>query len=53
MALDCLAVAREASTLLGGGAGGAADFAQGGGPKVDGVDDALAAAVSRIREILG
>jgi len=51
--LDCLEVARAASARVGGGAGGAPDFAQGGGPNLDGIDAALAEAVSRIRAALG
>jgi alanyl-tRNA synthetase len=53
VSLDCLPISRAAASVLGGGGGGAPDFAQGGGPKVDRVEDALAAAVSKIREILG
>ena len=53
VSLDCLAVAKEAAQLLGGGAGGPQDFAQGGGPKVDAVDAALDAAVAKIRENVG
>ncbi len=51
--LDCLNVARGAAALLGGGGGGAPDFAQGGGAKVDGIEAALASAISAIRESLG
>jgi len=53
VALDCLPIARAAASRLGGGGGGAPDFAQGGGPNVGLVDEALAAAVSKIREALG
>ncbi|TLZ52178.1 MAG: alanine--tRNA ligase [Methanobacteriota archaeon] len=53
VALDCLAIARTAAAELGGGGGGAADFAQGGGPNVDRVGEALATAVSNIRDALG
>ena len=51
--VDCLAIAREAASLLGGGAGGAADFAQGGGTKVEGVDAAFGAAIAAVRDSLG
>ena len=53
IAVDCLPIARAAASLLGGGSGGAADFAQGGGSKVEAADDALAAAVAKLREALG
>ena len=36
-------LAKTASQILGGGGGGKADFAQGGGSKVDAIDEAIAA----------
>jgi len=53
VSLDCLSIARDAASLLGGGAGGASDFAQGGGTKLEGVDAALDAAITAVRRSLG
>ena len=52
VALDCLPIARKAASLVGGGAGGASDFAQGGGTKLDAVDTALDSAVAAVRNAL-
>lgn len=41
---DCGKLASEISRILGGGGGGRADFGQGGGPKREAVDEALAQA---------
>jgi alanyl-tRNA synthetase len=53
VSIDCLPIARDAASLLGGGAGGASDFAQGGGTKLGGVEPALNAAVTAVRRALG
>lgn len=53
VALDCLPIAHEAASLVGGGAGGASDFSQGGGTKLDAVEAALDSAVSAVRNSLG
>ncbi len=52
VALDALAVAREAARPVGGGAGGKPDFAQGGGTNVERAQDALDIAVARVRSLL-
>ncbi len=39
--LDAGEIVREASAVLGGGGGGSANFAQGGGPKKEQIDEAL------------
>ena len=50
--VDCGALVREMSAILGGGGGGGRGFAQGGGPKVDQLDAALKAGVAGVREAL-
>lgn len=52
VALDASRVVREAAAMLGGKGGGKPDFAQGGGPKVGKLPDALRKAESMIREML-
>ncbi|MFB6077463.1 MAG: alanine--tRNA ligase [Halarchaeum sp.] len=44
-------VVSELAALVGGGGGGPADFAQGGGPDAEKVDDALDAAPDVLREV--
>jgi len=45
-------VVGDLAARVGGGGGGPADFAQGGGPDVDALDDALAAAPDVLRGVL-
>ncbi len=45
-------VVGDLAVRVGGGGGGPADFAQGGGPDVDALDDALAAAPDVLRGVL-
>ncbi len=45
-------VVGELASKVGGGGGGPADFAQGGGPNVDDLDDALEDAPEVLRQIL-
>jgi alanyl-tRNA synthetase len=49
MAFDMGALLKEALTKLGGRGGGSKDMAQGGAPKVDGLDAVLEDAASRVR----
>jgi alanyl-tRNA synthetase len=51
-AVDAGALVRTMASLLGGGGGGNRSFAQGGGPKVEEVDAALAAGVDAARAAL-
>ena len=46
------AVVSELASRVGGGGGGPPDFAQGGGPDVDALDDALAEAPDVLRRVL-
>lgn len=46
---DIPALVRDAAALLGGRGGGRGDLAQGGGDRVERLDDALALAASRVR----
>ena len=50
--VDAGALVRELAGLLGGGGGGGRGFAQGGGPKVDRIPEALETASCRVREAL-
>jgi alanyl-tRNA synthetase len=50
VAIDAGAVISELARKVGGGGGGPPDFAQGGGPDVDALDDALAEAPAVLRE---
>jgi alanyl-tRNA synthetase len=50
VAIDAGAVISELARKVGGGGGGPPDFAQGGGPDVDALDDALADAPDVLRE---
>ncbi len=50
--LDVSPFVKEAAALLGGKGGGKPDFAQGGGPEVDKMPDALRKAASMIRQAL-
>lgn len=50
--IDCVAVLRPAAELVGGRGGGRADFAQGGGPDVGRIEDALEAAKEGARKAL-
>jgi len=49
--VDAGAVVGELAERVGGGGGGPPDFAQGGGPDVDSLDDALAAAPDVLRQV--
>jgi len=51
-AIDAGAVIRTVARALGGGGGGGKPFAQGGGPKVDRLDEALEAGLLVLREAL-
>ncbi|UCD92900.1 MAG: alanine--tRNA ligase [Methanobacteriota archaeon] len=51
--LDSLEVARKASELLGGSAGGGPDFAQGGGPHAEEVKKAVEIALNEVKALLG
>jgi alanyl-tRNA synthetase len=51
-AIDAGALIRTVSGVLGGGGGGGKAFAQGGGPRVDKLDEALAAGRKAIHEAL-
>jgi len=51
--LDAGEIVREASAVLGGGGGGSANFAQGGGPKKDQIDEALRSGANIVRSTLG
>ena len=44
-------VVGELASMVGGGGGGPPDFAQGGGPETDNLDDALAAAPDVLKEV--
>ena len=50
--VDAGEVVGELAGRVGGGGGGPADFAQGGGPDVDALDDALADASTVLRQVL-
>ncbi len=50
--LDVTPVVSEAASLLGGRGGGKPDFAQGGGPRVEKLEDALVKAASQIKALL-
>ncbi len=50
--LDCGPIARDVSPLIGGSGGGKADFAQGGGPKPERVEEAVEAARKSVKAIL-
>ncbi|MFQ6106562.1 MAG: alanine--tRNA ligase [Thermoplasmata archaeon] len=50
--LDCGAIAREASKLIGGSGGGKPDFAQGGGPKSEGLHEAIEVAKEGVKSVL-
>jgi alanyl-tRNA synthetase len=45
-------VVGELAAKVGGGGGGPPDFAQGGGPEVDRLDEALAEAPDVVRNVL-
>ncbi len=49
--VDAGAIVGELSAKVGGGGGGPADFAQGGGPEVDKLDEALEAAPSLLKRL--
>ena len=49
--IDAGAVVGELAQRVGGGGGGPADFAQGGGPDTDALDDALDAAPEILRQV--
>jgi len=49
--IDAGAVVSELAARVGGGGGGPPDFAQGGGPDADALDDALAAAPDVLRSL--
>ncbi|MFW6071406.1 MAG: alanine--tRNA ligase [Candidatus Bipolaricaulota bacterium] len=51
--LDAGEIIREASAVLGGGGGGSANFAQGGGPKKDQIDEALRSGANIVRSTIG
>jgi alanyl-tRNA synthetase len=51
-AIDAGAVIRTVSGVLGGGGGGGKAFAQGGGPQVEKLDEALAAGQEALRDAL-
>jgi alanyl-tRNA synthetase len=51
-AIDAGALIRTVSVALGGGGGGSKTFAQGGGPRVGNLDEALAAGREALREAL-
>ncbi|MBS3787689.1 alanine--tRNA ligase [Candidatus Bipolaricaulota bacterium] len=51
--LDAGEIVREASAVLGGGGGGSANFAQGGGPKKDQIDEALRSGANIVRSTVG
>jgi alanyl-tRNA synthetase len=51
--LDCGPVAREVSRLIGGSGGGKPDFAQGGGPEPDRMEEAVKAARKIVEDTLG
>jgi len=51
-AIECGALVREMAGMLGGGGGGGRGFAQGGGPKLDQLDAALAAGTESVRSAL-
>lgn len=51
--LDSLEVARKASSVLGGSAGGGPDFAQGGGPHAEEVKKAVEVALEEVKALLG
>ncbi len=50
--LDSLEVARKASLVLGGSAGGGPDFAQGGGPRAEEVKKAVEIALKEVKALL-
>lgn len=50
--VDAGAVVREMASVLGGGGGGGRSFAQGGGPNVDRLDEALASGAKAVRSAL-
>jgi alanyl-tRNA synthetase len=50
--LDATKAIQEAAAFLGGSGGGKPDFAQGGGPEVDKLEEALQLAASRVRSML-
>lgn len=50
--LDALEVARKAAAVLGGSAGGSADFAQGGGPRSEEIKKAVEVAVTEVKALL-
>jgi alanyl-tRNA synthetase len=50
--LDAGEIVREVSAVLGGGGGGSANFAQGGGPKVDQIEEALRSGANIVRSTL-
>ena len=52
VAINAGAVVSDLAARVGGGGGGPPDFAQGGGPDVDRLDDALAAAPDVLRRLL-
>jgi alanyl-tRNA synthetase len=49
--IDAGSVVSELASRVGGGGGGPPDFAQGGGPDVEALDDALAAAPEVLRQL--
>ena len=49
--IDAGSVVGELAGRVGGGGGGPPDFAQGGGPDVDALDDALEAAPDVLRQL--
>ncbi|MFQ6128372.1 MAG: alanine--tRNA ligase [Thermoplasmata archaeon] len=50
--LDCSPIAREASQLIGGSGGGKPDFAQGGGPESEHLEEAIEVARKKVKAIL-
>jgi len=51
--IDALEVAKKASSVLGGSAGGGPEFAQGGGPHSEEVKKAVEVAVNEVKALLG
>jgi len=52
MGINAATIVKEASKVLGGGGGGKPDLAQGGGPKVDKIEEALKKSVEVIRSLI-
>ncbi len=52
VSVDAASAMKKAAKLLGGKGGGKSDFAQGGGPRVEKLEEALSRAASEIRTLL-